>query len=71
MIYNRGWSYAQQGDYKSAINDYTKCISLQPDLAKAFNSRGNAHFNSGMNCHPYHDHRMDCVLMCLYHIGYL
>ena len=29
-----------QGDYRGAINDYTKAIELKPNFATAYNNRG-------------------------------
>jgi tetratricopeptide (TPR) repeat protein len=31
---NRGFTYGRQGDYESAITDYTKAIEINPDYAK-------------------------------------
>ena len=41
--YNRGWDYAEQGDYENAIEAYDEAIRLNPQYAKAYNNRGIAY----------------------------
>ena len=38
--YNRGVAYAQGDDYDRAIEDYTKAMELNPNLAEAHHNRG-------------------------------
>jgi Tfp pilus assembly protein PilF len=38
--YNRGFSYAQQGNFIQAISDYNKAIEIDPDDADAYYNRG-------------------------------
>ncbi|MCX8194900.1 MAG: tetratricopeptide repeat protein [Candidatus Micrarchaeota archaeon] len=40
--FNRGLSKAMGGDYKAAIEDYTKAIELNPNFAAAYSNRGSA-----------------------------
>ena len=41
--YNRGNTYAEQGDSARAIADYDQAIVLQPDDAGAYYNRGHAY----------------------------
>ena len=45
--YNRGWDYAEQGDYENAIEEYDEAIRLDPQLAEAYNNRGAAYGSLG------------------------
>jgi tetratricopeptide (TPR) repeat protein len=47
--YNRGWDYAEQGDYENAIEEYDEAIRLDPQAAKAYNSRGIAYGEFGQH----------------------
>jgi len=38
--YNRGIEYANKDDHDKAIADFSKAISIKPDYARAYNSRG-------------------------------
>ena len=38
--YNQGIDFAESGDYRTAIDSFTKAIELDPDLAKAYLNRG-------------------------------
>jgi tetratricopeptide (TPR) repeat protein len=38
--FNRGIEYANKDDHDRAIADFSKAISIKPDYAKAYNSRG-------------------------------
>jgi tetratricopeptide (TPR) repeat protein len=40
--YNSGLDKYDQQDYKGSIADYNKAIELNPNLAEAYNNRGNA-----------------------------
>ena len=40
-------SEEKEQEYEKAIGHYTKAIRLKPDLAEAYNNRGNAHGNKG------------------------
>ena len=46
---NRGYAYANKGDYDRAITDYNKAIELDPKYVHAYNMRGMA----------YADHKKD------------
>jgi tetratricopeptide (TPR) repeat protein len=39
ILYHRGFSYDQQGNYEKALDDYSKSIDLEPSEAKVFHSR--------------------------------
>ena len=43
LYYNRGNVHAQRADYVHAIDDYTKAIALDQNLAEAYYNRGLAH----------------------------
>ena len=43
LYYNRGNVHAQRADYAHAIDDYTKAIALDQNLAEAYYNRGLAH----------------------------
>jgi tetratricopeptide (TPR) repeat protein len=45
--YNWGVSKNSLGDYKEAIEDYTKAIQLKSDYAEAYNNRGVSKKNLG------------------------
>ena len=45
--YNRGWDYAEQGDYENAIEEYDEAIRLDPQLALAYHVRGLAYQRLG------------------------
>jgi tetratricopeptide (TPR) repeat protein len=42
---DRGITLASQGEYESAIADFTQAIQIDPNLAAAYNNRGNAYYN--------------------------
>ena len=42
--YNRGIEYEGKHDYDRAIADYSKCISIKPDYARAYNNRGTSFY---------------------------
>lgn len=41
--YNRGNEFARIGDYRKAINDFSRVIEISPRHSKAYNNRGNAY----------------------------
>lgn len=41
---NRGEVYLREGKVDKAINDFNIAVKLQPELAVAYNNRGNASF---------------------------
>lgn len=41
----RGFEYLNNGDYDSAIAEFTKAINLNPEYAEAYNSRSEAYYN--------------------------
>ncbi|TAN60229.1 tetratricopeptide repeat protein [bacterium] len=43
----RGYAFDEAKDYDTAIEAYTKAISLNPDDAHAYNNRGNAYTDKG------------------------
>ncbi|QMU63339.1 MAG: tetratricopeptide repeat protein [Flavobacteriaceae bacterium] len=45
-LYNQAQSYYKEGNFKSAIRKYTKCIALKPDLADMYFARGSAKLNN-------------------------
>ena len=45
--FNQGLANAEAGDFGLAIENYTKAIELDPDLAEAYNDRGLAKANLG------------------------
>ena len=45
--YETGNEYLYAGDYKKAIEHYTKAIEIDPDFALAYNNRGVAYYNMG------------------------
>jgi tetratricopeptide (TPR) repeat protein len=44
---NKGVTYYELGDYKQAIEDYSRAIELNPDYTEAFNNRGTAYYELG------------------------
>jgi len=42
---NRGNAYRDMRQYKMAMQDYNKAISIKPDFYKAYNNRGNVYFD--------------------------
>lgn len=42
--FDRGWLYAAKGDLKQAVNDYTKAVTIDKDLADAYYNRGLVYF---------------------------
>ena len=46
IYYNRGLAYADQGDFKNAINEYRKTINIRPAFADAYFYRGLAHLST-------------------------
>jgi tetratricopeptide (TPR) repeat protein len=45
--YNRGYSYAEKGEFDQAIADYTEAVMLNPVDDKAYYDRGNAWLKKG------------------------
>jgi len=45
--YNRGTARAALGDYRRAVEDFERVISLKPDHAFAHNNRANAYYHLG------------------------
>ena len=45
--FNRGKARLFAGELEEAIQDFSIAISFEPNLAVAYNSRGNAHFAKG------------------------
>ena len=43
-IHNRGVSYALEGKFTEAINDFTRTLELKPEYASAWFNRGELHF---------------------------
>ena len=43
---DRGFAYADLGEYQKAINDYDQAIALDPDDAISFGNRGVAYVSS-------------------------
>jgi tetratricopeptide (TPR) repeat protein len=43
--YNRGIAFYSEGNFESAIVDYTRAIELDPDFPDSFNNRGAAYFS--------------------------
>ncbi|HTX89445.1 MAG TPA: tetratricopeptide repeat protein, partial [Bacteroidales bacterium] len=39
-FYNRGFIYAQMGEYRLALEDFSSAISLRPEFPEAFYNRG-------------------------------
>lgn len=46
-FFEKGYVLAENGDYQTAIANYTEAIRLNPDYALAYNNRGFAHHNLG------------------------
>jgi len=44
-FYNEGQEYYKQGNFKSAIKKYSKCIELDPSSADAYFARGTTRLN--------------------------
>ena len=44
---NRGFAYANKGEFNAAIQDYDKAIELNPQFADAYINRGNAYDDKG------------------------
>ncbi|MGD0277455.1 MAG: tetratricopeptide repeat protein [Syntrophales bacterium] len=53
---NRGWAYANLGQYDRAVEDYNKAIQLKPDLAEAYSNRGLAYSKLGQNDRAIEDY---------------
>jgi antitoxin component YwqK of YwqJK toxin-antitoxin module len=45
-LYNQGQSYFKQGNFKTAIKKYSKCIELNPNWADGYFARGTAKLNN-------------------------
>ena len=45
--FNRGVEHRQQGNFDLAIEEYTKAIALDPQLATAYSNRGRAYYGKG------------------------
>jgi DNA-binding helix-hairpin-helix protein with protein kinase domain len=43
-FYNQGQAYDKLGDYEGAIENYNQAVRLNPNDAKAYVNRGNAHY---------------------------
>jgi tetratricopeptide (TPR) repeat protein len=43
----RGWAYLNNNDPESAIKDFDRAISIDPNLAEAYFRRGNAWLKKG------------------------
>jgi serine/threonine-protein phosphatase 5 len=41
---NRAWAHFKLNDFKSAIDDATRSIKLDPTFMKAYHTRGQAYF---------------------------
>ena len=46
--FNKGVTYAKDGEYAKAVNEYTKTIELAPNDAGAYYNRGNSYDNLGL-----------------------
>ncbi len=44
ILFKQGCAWFNQGDYESAIADFTKALELMPNNSKAYNNRGTAWF---------------------------
>jgi len=55
LYYNRGNVYVKRHDYAHAIEDYTKAISLDANLAEAYYNRGLARLASKQQAEGIHD----------------
>ena len=60
--YNRGYSYAEIGEYQAAIGDYDKAIQLDPDDAMAYNNRAVALGKLGQRSLAEKDSNKACEL---------
>ena len=48
VIYNcRGYAHANLGNYRQAIEDFSRAIEIKPDYEKAYFNRGTAHVSLG------------------------
>src|SRR5476651_2684333 len=48
-FFNRGLSYAHQGQYDRAFQDFDQAIKLNPNYAKAFSNRGVIYAKKGQH----------------------
>ena len=46
-LYDSGYQKHNAGDFKGAIADFSKCISMNPEFSDAFNFRGMSKYKSG------------------------
>ena len=46
-LYESGYQKHNAGDFKGAIADFTKCISINPEFSDAYNFRGMSKYKSG------------------------
>jgi tetratricopeptide (TPR) repeat protein len=49
LLYNRGTLYAQQQEYQKAIEDFTRAIAIDANLAEAYYNRGICAINIKQN----------------------
>ena len=56
IYYNRGYPYADLGQYTKAISDYTKAIELNPKYAEAYSNRGAAYAKLGRHTQAISDY---------------
>jgi tetratricopeptide (TPR) repeat protein len=45
--FDKGYAASQQGNYQEAIKQYTEALKIDPNLAQAYNNRGNAYAGLG------------------------
>lgn len=63
MAYNnRGLIYFGLGEYRRAIEDFTKAIEIKPDLANVFCNRSSVYLNLGDNISGCRDAQKACEL---------
>ncbi len=60
--FNRGNAYDDLGQYQRAIQDYTRAIQLDPDLAQAYYNRGIVYYNLGEYQRAIQDYDKACSL---------
>jgi tetratricopeptide (TPR) repeat protein len=59
---NRGMFYAQRGQYQSAIDDFSKAISLKKNYANAYYNRALVYLNQGNKEPGCYDAQKACEL---------
>ena len=78
--YKRGWYKDNNNDIEGAIEDYTTCITLWPDYAYVYMSRGDLFRSKGMEAEAISDFEMavqldtipeegSCTMYALWHLG--